>query len=81
MSTKVGGIHDIVDVNKSAYLTTTDDIDQFTEYVLQLAEDEMLRKDFGRSGENYVAQRFDYARLCADVKALYEKLLEEKNKT
>lgn len=81
VSTQVGGIHDIVDVNRSAYLTTTDDTDQFTEYVLQLAEDEMLRKDFGQSGENCVAQRFDYARLCADVAALYEKLLEEKNET
>jgi hypothetical protein len=38
----------------------------------------MLRKDFGQSGENCVAQRFDYARLYSDVAALYEKLLEEK---
>ena len=78
VSTKVGGIEDVVNENKTALLSEKDDVDTFTNHLLSLVESKEKRISFGEKGLNVVSEKFDYMRLVKDMKKLYRKLLKEK---
>ncbi len=78
VSTKVGGIEDVVNENKTALLSEKDDVDTFTNHLLSLVESKEKRISFAEKGLNVVSEKFDYMRLVRDMKKLYRKLLKEK---
>ncbi|MGB0884819.1 MAG: glycosyltransferase [Chitinophagales bacterium] len=78
VSTKVGGIEDVVNENETAFLSEKDDVDTFTNHLLSLVESKEKRISFGEKGLNVVSEKFDYMRLVKDMKKLYRKLLKEK---
>ncbi|MGB1018247.1 MAG: glycosyltransferase [Chitinophagales bacterium] len=78
VSTKVGGIEDVVNENETAFLSEKDDVDTFTNHLLSLVESKEKRISFGEKGLNVVSEKFDYMRLVKDMKKLYQKLLKEK---
>jgi glycosyltransferase involved in cell wall biosynthesis len=79
VSTRVGGIADIVVEGKTALLADVQDQDTFADQVLQLVQNDALRHDLGHTGRQHVIQRFSYQRLMHDMAALYCELLQ-KNK-
>jgi glycosyltransferase involved in cell wall biosynthesis len=79
VSTRVGGIADIVVEGKTALLGDVQDQDTFADQVLQLVQNDALRHDLGHTGRQHVIQRFSYQRLMHDMAALYCELLQ-KNK-
>ena len=79
VSTRVGGISDIVMEGKTALLADVQDEATFADQLLQLVENDALRADMGSSGRQYVIERFSYQRLMRDMAALYHQLLQ-KNK-
>ena len=79
VSTKVGGIRDIVVEGETALLSDTDDVHAFKENLLRLVEDDELRKCFGKKGSDHVRQKFSVERLARDMTALYRELLAKKN--
>ena len=79
VSTKVGGIRDIVVEGETALLSDTDDVHAFKENLLRLVEDDELRKCFGKKGSDHVRQKFSVERLARDIAALYRELLAKKN--
>jgi glycosyltransferase involved in cell wall biosynthesis len=78
ISTRVGGIEDVVLENKTALLAETNQIEEFTHKLIQLIEDESLRNDFSNAGPANVSEKFSYQRLVNDMKILYTQLLNDK---
>jgi glycosyltransferase involved in cell wall biosynthesis len=79
VSTRVGGIADIVVEGKTASLADVQDGDTFADHLLQLVQNDALRHDLGHTGRQHVIERFSYQRLMRDMTALYHELLQ-KNK-
>jgi len=79
VSTRVGGIADVVMENKTALLSDITDEKAFSNNLLQLVNDTSLRNKFSNAGRDYVISHFSYHRLVKDMGSLYQDLLEKKN--
>ena len=79
VSTRVGGITDVVLENKSGLLSGVNDEEGFAINLLKLVSDSALRISFGNEGRNFVLGKFGYQRLVIDMSNLYYKLLEKKD--
>jgi len=79
VSTRVGGIADVVLENKTALLSEITDEKTFSNNLLQLVSDPELRKKFSNAGKDHVVSKFSYHRLVNDMSGLYHDLLERKN--
>jgi glycosyltransferase involved in cell wall biosynthesis len=75
ISTRVGGIEDIVIPGKTALLCNSEDVSQFAEYLLGLVQNSDLRKKMSNQGSEYVLNKFSYQRLCSDMATLYKSML------
>ena len=80
VSTRVGGIADVVLENKTALLSDIDDEAAFSKNLLQLVTDSGLRNKFSNEGKDFVLSKFSYHRLVADMSKLYYELLDKKSK-
>ncbi len=80
VSTRVGGISDIVVENETALLADIADSEMFCNHLLQVVEDDHLRKRLGANSRDNVVRRFSYQRLITDMSSLYYELLEKKIK-
>ena len=75
VSTEVGGIRDIVIEFKTALLSKLSDPEQLLTNLLEVIENENLRKGLGENGPTFVQSKFGYMRMVNDHKNLYERLL------
>ncbi len=75
VSTRVGGIEDIVIENKTALLCKSEDVAQFSTHLLQLVESTELRSNMSNLGVDHVLNHFSYQRLCSDMATLYKSML------
>ncbi|MBW6479665.1 MAG: glycosyltransferase [Bacteroidales bacterium] len=78
VTTRVGGIEDVVIPNETALLSEKDNTLEFAEKLLQLIENEELRVSFGRKGWGHIAEKYHYSRLVRDMEVLYDRLLDKK---
>jgi glycosyltransferase involved in cell wall biosynthesis len=78
VSTRVGGISDIVLENKTALLSDINDPDTFCANLLRLVENDSLRTEMAVAGREHVMERFSYRRLMNDMSQLYHELLQKK---
>ncbi len=76
VSTKVGGISNIVIPNETAFLVENNNELEFTKSLLKLVDNTELRKSMGSNGWDHVSQKFHYNRLVKDMSRLYEELLQ-----
>jgi len=79
VSTRVGGIADVVLENKTALLSEITDEKTFSNNLLQLVNDPALRQRFSSAGKDHVISKFSYRRMVNDMSNLYHDLLEKKN--
>jgi len=75
MSTNVGGVKDIVEEDKTAYVIEGFSEEKYSEKLLELVENENKRKLMSQNGWAYVKDKFHYTRLCENVEKLYLELL------
>ncbi len=75
VSTKVGGVEDVVAEGKTALLCNSGDSSVFAQNLLQLTENKELRKQMSESGWAHVRERYHYERLVKDMRDLYLELL------
>ncbi len=75
VSTRVGGIENVVRPGATALLSESGDRAGLEEHLLRLVENDDLRKSMGSGGWEHVRQRYHYTRLVADTAALYRTLL------
>lgn len=78
ISTRVGGIQDIVIENETALLSGINDTEGFKQNLLSLVEDDGLRHRLGTKGADWVRERYSVQRLAADFRKLYNDLLTKK---
>lgn len=78
VSTRVGGVADIMTDGKCGFITQPSNAEEFAAALLKLVESESLREELGKFGENQVRVKFSYQRLVQDMSAYYYKLLEAK---
>ncbi|HET6765780.1 MAG TPA: glycosyltransferase [Chitinophagaceae bacterium] len=79
VSTRVGGIADVVLENKTALLSEITDEKTFSDNLLMLVNDSALRRKFSNTGKDYVISKFSYHRLVNDMSSMYHELLDKKN--
>lgn len=78
VSTRVGGIADIVIEGQTALLSDVQETEEFSNHLLRLVEDDALRRTMGESSHEHVLSRFSYQRLVRDMSELYYELLDRK---
>jgi glycosyltransferase involved in cell wall biosynthesis len=76
ISTRVGGIQDIVLNNKTALLIDSENIEQYAEGLIKLIENETLRSQMGIDAMEWIQSNFDSDKNLLAVKNLYIKLLQ-----
>lgn len=75
VSTRVGGIENVVVPGGTALLSESGDTQGLEEHLLRLVENEALRQRMGQGGWAHVSERFHYTRLVGDMDRLYRTLL------
>jgi len=75
VSTKVGGVSNIVIPNETALLSPSNCIKSFSNNLLQLIESKEKRIEMGKKGWELVHEKFHYSRLVSDMNNLYTDLL------
>jgi glycosyltransferase involved in cell wall biosynthesis len=74
VSTRVGGVPDVVTDGENGLLVESGDVDALTDTLARLAEDPELRTRFGEAGRG-VVPRYRVERLVDDIDELYRELL------
>jgi polysaccharide biosynthesis protein PslH len=77
ISTSIG-CEGINGINGEHYIIA-DNVNSFTEAIVQLLQDSLLRMRLGSNARKLVADHYDYERICGKLNELYERLIE-KNK-
>lgn len=75
VSTRVGGIENVVIPGKTALLADKGDVDQFAAHLITLVENRQLRQEFSANGWMQVENKFHYNRLISEMESLYQELL------
>jgi len=75
VSTRVGGIENVVLPGRTALLSESGDRAGLTRHLQSLVEDAELRGSLGTHGWHHVRDRYHYTRLVADMTDLYRSLL------
>ena len=79
ISTNVGGVKDIIVNGKSGTLVEPNDLSNFTKNLTELVENEELRLNMGKYGEQFVFKKFHYKTFCSQMENIYYNLLKESN--
>lgn len=77
VSTKVGGIQDVVTHNKTGLLVPTDNVLAFTKGMEKLLVDDVMRHDMSIKAKASINGQFSYNRLVDDTAKMYNRLLQE----
>lgn len=75
VSTKVGGVEDVIIENETGLLCKSDDAETFASQLLKLTDDSEMRMRFSLNAGKHVMQRYHVNRLVDDMRQLYRKLL------
>lgn len=78
VSTRVGGIANIMVEGQTGLLSDSGDILGFATNMLRLVDDDALRKAMSDQGSSHVMQHYSHQRLAHDMGALYRRLLSQK---
>lgn len=76
VTTNVGGIENAVIPGKTAMLAKNQNLDDYTEKLTSMVNDDNLRQKMGAAGWDFVKNNFHYTRLVDDMKTLYNQLLK-----
>lgn len=78
VSTRVGGVADVVNDGKCGFITEPGNTEAFAAALLKLVENCELRNRFGEAGLQFVQSKFSYQRLVRYMSEYYYMLLEQK---
>ena len=71
VSTNVGGIENVISANETGYLSEIGDLEQFSNNLLKLIENEDIRNDMSKKGKQSSSQ-YSFENLISNIKALYD---------
>ena len=70
VSTNVGGIENVISANETGYLSEIGDLEQFSNNLLKLIENEDIRNDMSKKGIQMSSQ-YSFENLISNIKELY----------
>jgi glycosyltransferase involved in cell wall biosynthesis len=76
VSTRVGGIENVVIPGKTALLADKGDVNQFADHLCRLIENKQMRQEFSENGWMQVEKKFHFTRLVSEMESLYQELLQ-----
>ena len=71
VSTNVGGIENVISADETGYLSKIGDLEQFSNNLLKLIENEDIRNDMSMKGKQRSSQ-YSFENLISNTKALYD---------
>jgi glycosyltransferase involved in cell wall biosynthesis len=77
VTTRVGGVENVVAPGKTALLCETGDENGFAAHLSELIANKEKRIAMGNAGWEEVASKFHYSRLVSDMSELYKRLLKK----
>jgi Glycosyltransferase len=77
LSTRVGGISDIVIEGETALLADARKTEEYANLLLQLVNNDELRMRLGFNSSKHVLDKFSYQRLVKDMSGIYSELLQK----
>lgn len=77
LSNDVGGVRDIVKNGKSGYIVPKNNLQAYTEKLLELIESPELRTQMGGCQKDEILKRYQYQRLVDDMRQYYNKLIAQ----
>ncbi|MFM7757480.1 MAG: glycosyltransferase [Crocinitomicaceae bacterium] len=80
LSTDVGGVRDIVDDGNTGYICPPNNLENYTNKLQELVEDEKIRKNMSQNGWSFVEHKFGYLRLVGDTEKFYKDQLKRLEK-
>jgi N-acetyl-alpha-D-glucosaminyl L-malate synthase BshA len=75
VSTRVGGLPEVVIDGENGYLLPVGDVDAMAAAALRLLQDPELHRKFAAAGRRLAVERFSQQRVVAEYRALYERVL------
>jgi glycosyltransferase involved in cell wall biosynthesis len=75
VTTNAGGVSDILEEGKTAFIVPCNDNDAFSMRLLELVEDDSLRNRMSGGASSITMERFDYRHLISNTTNLYHRLL------
>lgn len=75
ISTRVGGLPEVVIDGENGYLLPVGDVDGMAAAALRLLQDPELHRKFAGAGRRVAVERFSQERVVAQYRALYERVL------
>lgn len=76
VATKAGGIPDVVKDGETGYLVPAGDAQALAQALERLLADASLRQKMGHAALQWVSARFSSQRMCEQLQALYQQLLQ-----
>ena len=77
ISTKVGGVEDIIDDHKTGIIVDVLDTNRYAESLLSMIEDSDKLAKMKANGWEFVREKFHFKTLCFNIEQLYLKLLNQ----
>ena len=75
VSTKVGGIPEVVQDDKTGYLTKTGDVENMADKITDLLNNDKKREKMGKAARNRVVKNFTAEKIIPQYESYYRKLL------
>ena len=75
VSTRSGGIPELVDDGQTGLLVDRDDSDALAGAILRLLDDKNLRESMGKAGRERVLEKFTWDKVANDLMKLYQSIL------
>lgn len=79
IGTRVGGIPEIIEEDRTGYLVELDDVEQLSSAILRLATNREKRQQMGAAARELVWEKFLLSAHCRKIEEIYQQLLRNKN--
>lgn len=78
ITTDVGGVRDIIDVDRSGFVIPKGNRALYAEKLIELCENEKIHEEMSQNGWNFVHEKFHYTTLVRNMDRYYRELLKNK---
>lgn len=78
VTTDVGGVRDIVKDGETGFIIPPNELNMFSNRLIELIEDKKKRDFMSQNGWNHVREKFHYTTLVQNMDRLYKRKLKEK---
>lgn len=78
IATKVGGVPEVIDHERSGFLAEVGDVDTMARYAIEILSDEKRLREMGKTARWEAQSRFCASKIIPEYERFYERVLERK---